>query len=116
MKPLWDDVYLLSSSANLWFQNPLKCFWAPASLICEESTKVSEQNSPSQNHTACAEYRNSSKTSTHLLNLRRRQLKRHGAQVIAEPLLFARRRDRHHVLVEFFEDLELASASACKTL
>ena len=37
---------------------------------------------------------------THLLDLRRRQLKRHGAQVIAEPLLFARRRDRHDVLVD----------------
>lgn len=108
MKPLWDDVYLLSSSANLWFQNPLKCFWAPASLICEESTKVSEQKSPSRNHTACAKYGNSSKTSTHLLDLSGRQLKSHSAQVIAETLLLARRRDRHDVLIDAPAQADLA--------
>jgi len=37
---------------------------------------------------------------THQLNLRRRQLERHGAQVIAQPLLLARRRDGHDVLVD----------------
>lgn len=36
---------------------------------------------------------------THHLHLRRRQLERHGAQVIAEPLLLARSRNRHDVLV-----------------
>ena len=45
---------------------------------------------------------------THQLNLRRRQLERHGAQVIAQPLLLARRRDRHDVLVDAPAQADLA--------
>ena len=45
---------------------------------------------------------------THLLDFRRRQLERHGAQVVAEPLLFARRRDRHNVLVDAPAQADLA--------
>ena len=45
---------------------------------------------------------------THQLDLRRRQLERHGAQVIAEPLLLARRRDGHDVLVDAPAQADLA--------
>jgi hypothetical protein len=45
---------------------------------------------------------------THHLHLRRRQLERHGAQVIAEPLLLARRRDGHDVLLDAPPQQDLA--------
>lgn len=37
---------------------------------------------------------------THHLDLSRGKLESHSAQVVAQPLLFARRRDRHNVLVD----------------
>lgn len=53
-----------------------------------------------QNHKYQSCIKHQGKQRTHLLNLRRRQLERHRAQVIAESLLLARRRNRHDVLVD----------------
>lgn len=37
---------------------------------------------------------------THLFDLRRRELERHGTKIVAQALLLARRRDWHDVLVD----------------
>lgn len=45
---------------------------------------------------------------TYLLNLLRSEFKRHGAQVIAQPLFLARGRDGHDVLVDAVSQTDLA--------
>jgi len=103
-----NHIYLLSSSEILCFQNARKCFWAPASLICRAET-YSQWTKTSISTTTTRSEKKGSSRKTHLLDLRRRQLKCHGTQVVAEPLLFAGRCDRHDVLVDAPAQADLAS-------
>lgn len=50
------------------------------------------------------------KGKTHHPHLPRRELERHRPQVVAQPLLLAARRDRHHVLLHAPPQAHLAGA------